>query len=120
MSSETVVLITGANSGIGYQTVQALIETSTEYHIFLGARSSEKSSEAIKKLEEEVPDTISKITSVVIDIDSDESIEKLYEEVKAKVDHIDVLINNAGKSLPLTSFIKLIYYARGGARRDRP
>jgi len=100
MSSETIVLITGANSGIGYETVKCLLESSKAYHVFLGARSAEKASDAISKLKKEVPNSMSKLTGVVIDIESDESIEKLYKHVGTKVEHIDALINNAGQSIP--------------------
>ena len=115
MSSSTVVLITGANSGIGYTTVRELLDSSQPYHIFLGARSFEKASEAISKLQKEVPNSTSQLTPVVVDIETDESIEKLYKEVEGKVDHIDVLINNAGM-LHLSFHI---LYRRGETHADR-
>ncbi len=98
--STTVVLITGANTGIGYETVKALLQSREEkkYHILLGARSGEKGSEAVKKLKEEISSTRSEIEAVLIDIDGDESIERLVKEVEGKVGRVDVLINNAGTS----------------------
>ena len=97
MSSKTVVLITGANTGIGYETVRALLHSSTAYHILLGARSAKKSEDAAERLRDEEPNSASTIDGVVVDIESDESIGKCLKDVEALVDHVDVLINNAGR-----------------------
>ncbi|OCF30686.1 hypothetical protein I316_07650 [Kwoniella heveanensis BCC8398] len=105
----TIVLITGANTGIGYQTVLALLQSTKNeqrgYTILLGARSEAKAIDAIAKLKAEVSysSTIHKRMSdlipIAVDLDSDESIAHAFDSVRDKVDRIDVLINNAGVEL---------------------
>lgn len=97
MAEKPVVFITGANTGIGYETVRALAgETARAYHIFLGSRSVDKGNDAAAKLRAEFPETKSVIEVLQIDVSSDESINAAYETVKAGPGYIDVLVNNAG------------------------
>ncbi|WWC69933.1 uncharacterized protein I206_103877 [Kwoniella pini CBS 10737] len=97
----TVVIITGANSGIGYQTALSLIRSVDKgYTIFIGARSKSKAEEAIftLKKEKEVKLDLSNLIPLVIDLESDESIKNCYDYVKSKTNIVDVLVNNAGSS----------------------
>lgn len=57
MSTKRIVLITGANTGIGYETVKQLLESGRPYHIILGSRSPDKGDEAIARLKDEYPAT---------------------------------------------------------------
>ena len=93
-----IVLVTGANNGIGYETVKALFQsTKATYHIFLGSRSIEKGNKALEALKAEVPDTKSSVELLQLDLTDDVSIESAYDTVRNKRDHIDTLVNNAGK-----------------------
>lgn len=96
MASSKVILITGGNNGIGYETVKALLQSDKVYHVLLGSRSLEKAKRAIEALHKECPESTSTVEAVQIDLTSDESIKKAFEQVKASPGHIDVLINNAG------------------------
>lgn len=96
MASPKVVLITGGNNGIGYETVKALMQSKKAYHILLGSRSLEKAKLAIETLQKECPDSPNTVEIVQVDLTSDESIEKAFKQVKASPGHLDVLINNAG------------------------
>ncbi|KAJ6789766.1 hypothetical protein PWT90_06471 [Aphanocladium album] len=102
MADKTVVFITGANTGIGYETVRALVgETARAYHVYLGSRSVERGNEAAEKLRAEFPETESVIEVIQIDVSSDESIDAAYETIKAGPGYIDVLVNNAGHALQM-------------------
>jgi NAD(P)-dependent dehydrogenase (short-subunit alcohol dehydrogenase family) len=96
MASRKIVLVTGGNNGIGYETVKALLQSSKPYHILMGSRSLEKAQAATANLEKECPETTNTFETLQVDLNSDESIEKAYEQVKSKHGYIDTLINNAG------------------------
>ena len=100
MSQKQVVLITGANTGIGYQTVRSLSSSSTPYDIIVSSRSPSKVDEAIKLAKAEFPSSKSELHALEVDIESDDSINKAFEETSSKFDHIDILVNNAGTSRP--------------------
>ncbi|OAA59270.1 NAD(P)-binding domain protein [Cordyceps fumosorosea ARSEF 2679] len=105
MAEKTVVFITGANTGIGYETVRALVgQTARTYHVFLGSRSVEKGNAAASALRAEFPQTTSVVEVIQIDVSSDESINAAYETVKASPGYVDVLVNNAGNSLEMKMF----------------
>lgn len=98
MASRTVAFITGGNSGIGYEAVKALLVSKKSYHIFLGSRSIEKGKLAIESLKKECPSSTNTMELVELDLTSDESIEKAFEQVKKGPGRLDALVNNAGKS----------------------
>ncbi len=97
-ASRNIALVTGGNNGIGYEIVKALFGSTKPYHILMGSRSMEKANIAVEKLKAECPDSTNSVEIVRVDLTSDESIEKAYEQVKASPGHIDTLINNAGVS----------------------
>jgi short-subunit dehydrogenase len=96
MASRKIVLVTGGNNGIGYEAVKALLQSSKSYHILMGSRSLEKAKIASANLQKECPETTNTFETLQVDLNSDESIEKAYEQVKSKQGYIDTLINNAG------------------------
>ena len=103
--SEELTEVLGGNSGIGYETVKALLESDKSYRILLGARSLEKANLAIENLHKECPDVKNTVEALQVDLISDESIEKAFEQVKANPGHLDILVNNAGAVNPMTLHI---------------
>jgi NAD(P)-dependent dehydrogenase (short-subunit alcohol dehydrogenase family) len=102
-----IVLITGANSGIGYETVKTFIQSPNSYHVYLGSRYLENGRKALQKIQGETPGATNTVELLQIDLSSDESIEKAFEEVKKGPGRLDVLINNAGKHVALDLYLKL-------------
>ncbi|KAI5866008.1 short-chain dehydrogenase [Durotheca rogersii] len=95
-SNKPLILITGANQGLGYATAKILADTG-KYHVILGSRSVAKGEEAIAKLKSENADVdTSALTPVVLDVTDDASIEAARDLVKEKFGHLDILINSAG------------------------
>jgi NAD(P)-dependent dehydrogenase (short-subunit alcohol dehydrogenase family) len=109
MAQADVVLITGANTGIGYQIVRALASSEKAYDIIVAGRSLDKAQAAIDSAKAEFSSTKSKLYPLQVDLESDESINAAFEKVKTQFSRVDVLINNAGKVHHYVFIILLAY-----------
>lgn len=89
-----IVLVTGANTGIGFEAVKALYNSPQEYRIIVGSRDLQKGKAAIASLE--LSTSKNTLTHVQIDLTDDTSIENCYKTVTENFGRIDTLINNAG------------------------
>lgn len=98
MADKHIVLITGANTGLGLEVVKALYKSDASYEIILGSRSVENANEAIATVKQESQASKSNLSSVQVDISSDDSIRKAFEQVKSQFGRLDTLVNNAGAS----------------------
>ena len=88
------VLITGANSGIGFEAALELARQGAE--VILPARSESKANDAIARIHREVPNA--KLTPAILDLASLASIRQFAAFIDAKFpgQSLDLLINNAG------------------------
>lgn len=93
-SDQTIVLITGANQGIGFEIAKKLGTEHKDYHIIASGRRLEAVEDAAAKLRE----LGCSAEALVLDQDSDESITQAAETILDKHGRLDVLINNAGIS----------------------
>ena len=84
-----IALVTGGNRGIGYAVAQGLLQKG--YEVIITSRSLDKAQEAAKKLQ-----TLGKVIAIELDIADDNSIEQALINLNQKIDHLDILINNAG------------------------
>lgn len=113
MADKTIVVVTGANTGLGYEIVRSLCGSDHAYHILLGGRSVEKARNASEDANTEFPNTQSSIQAVQIDIEDDASIDALFKDVESRYGRVDVLVNNAGTSVPIPhSFLDTYRYRR--------
>ncbi len=85
-----VIIVTGGNSGLGYESVKAFAEKGAE--VILASRSVEKG-ETAKTAIGKIP---GKIVVMPLDLMDLSSIRKFAEDYKAKYKRLDVLLNNAG------------------------
>jgi NAD(P)-dependent dehydrogenase (short-subunit alcohol dehydrogenase family) len=96
MSSNPVVMITGANTGLGCETLKALCRSSKAYTILLGGRNLENANAAVQTAQRDFPTSPSVLTAVQVDVESDNSISQVFEYVAKQFGRVDILINNAG------------------------
>ncbi|KAH6952289.1 hypothetical protein BKA56DRAFT_625813 [Ilyonectria sp. MPI-CAGE-AT-0026] len=94
--NKRIILITGANSGIGYDTSYALANDSPDNHIIMGARSSVKGLAALNEIQARKP--AGTLSFLELDITSDESIKAAAQKLESDFGALDVLVNNAGIS----------------------
>lgn len=93
-----IILVTGANRGIGFAIVQALASNpeTANSTILLGCRDGEKGQLAIEELRQlRIASSVHAIT-ITIDVTSDTSIRNAVASVEQQYGYLDVLINNAG------------------------
>lgn len=117
MTDSPIVLITGGNTGIGYESVKALYASPQPHTILMGSRSLEKAESSISKLKAEVLESKSEVVPIQIDIENDASIEKAFGEVESKYGRVDTLVNNAGKCLPFPRSYDNLIHGRWIIRR---
>ena len=79
-----VILLTGASSGIGYQTAESLAK---EGHIVYGAARRIEKMEDLKQFG---------VKSIYLDVTDENSIKNVVDTIIGNEGRIDVLINNAG------------------------
>ncbi|KAI9769743.1 MAG: putative secondary metabolism biosynthetic enzyme [Geoglossum umbratile] len=95
MASKIVVLITGANQGVGFETARNLLLSSTDYHVLLGTRDAAKGEAAAKALQL-LPGLKGSVSHVQIDVTNDSSVDAAAAQVDATHGRLDTLVNNAG------------------------
>ena len=83
--TKNVVLVTGANTDMGWELVKSLLQFNNPYHIFLGCRSIEKREAGIKTLHTDVPTTNSTVELFRVGLESDDSISSAFEKVKPEL-----------------------------------
>src|SRR5271155_153287 len=86
-----VVVITGANTGLGYETAAAL--AGHRAHVVLAVRNLDKGKDAAARIAADSPHA--DIAVQELDLTSLESIRGAAEQLRSSYDRIDLLINNA-------------------------
>ncbi|MBH23232.1 MAG: short-chain dehydrogenase [Myxococcales bacterium] len=87
-----VVVITGANSGIGLEAARALAREGA--HVVLACRNQAKGRDALQRLQRELPDAQLELGS--LDLADLASIRAFAAHVRETHERLDLLINNAG------------------------
>jgi NAD(P)-dependent dehydrogenase (short-subunit alcohol dehydrogenase family) len=90
-SGKTMV-VTGANSGLGYEATRALAAKGA--HVVMAVRSPERGREAARDVREAVPDA--DLTLARLDLADLDSVRRFSDWFRAEFDDCHVLANNAG------------------------
>ncbi|MDQ1096681.1 MULTISPECIES: SDR family NAD(P)-dependent oxidoreductase [Chryseobacterium] len=84
-----VALVSGANTGVGFQIAKALTENG--YKVYAGSRNLQKGEAAVEKLGE-------KAQAIQLDITDPESIRKAVQTIENEHGYLTLLVNNAAVS----------------------
>ncbi|RDC58411.1 SDR family NAD(P)-dependent oxidoreductase [Pedobacter chinensis] len=93
-------IVTGANTGIGYETAKALYEAGA--HVTIAVRNAHKASEAVNKIQSETKGK-GKLDFGILNLANLAQIKSFADEFKNKHQQLDILINNAGVMIPPAS-----------------
>lgn len=91
-----VAVVTGGNSGLGYQTSLALAEKDAT--VILAVRNLNKGREAADKIKAVVPNA--KVSVMQLNLNSLTSVKAFSQEFKTNYSRLSILINNAGIMMP--------------------
>lgn len=81
-----IALVTGGNSGIGYETVKALANTGA--HVIVGARDAGKAEDKLAQLKN--------VSFIPLDLADPASVDQFAERILSRHRSLHILINNAG------------------------
>ncbi|MEJ5089070.1 SDR family NAD(P)-dependent oxidoreductase [Sphingobacterium faecium] len=88
-SKKRVALVTGANTGVGFQIAKALIENN--YTVFVGARNLENGINAASQLGNNA-------IAIELDVTKQNTISAAVEKIQTQFGKLNLLVNNAGIS----------------------
>jgi len=90
--TDKIAVVTGANTGLGYQTTRALAGAGAK--VVIAARNLKKAETSRTKVLEEHPDA--QLEILEIDLASLASVARAAGELVARQPSVDILVNNAG------------------------
>lgn len=102
MVNQTTAIITGANSGVGFETSRAFAQKGIR--VIMACRSEEKGEKAKVDILKEYPDAL--LDVMELDLSSMDSIRKFAAQYQGIYSKLDLLINNAGVMMPPLSRTK--------------
>ena len=91
-----VVIVTGANSGIGFEITKALVAKGAT--VIMACRNLDKARQAAASLQKTVPNA--KLDIIQLDLADLASVKQFSETFNNKYSSLDLLINNAGIMIP--------------------
>jgi NAD(P)-dependent dehydrogenase (short-subunit alcohol dehydrogenase family) len=87
-----LMLITGANSGIGLEAARLLAQRGA--HVVLACRNVERGEHALRRIAGYAPDA--QLELLHLDVSDLASVRRAVDVFRERHDHLDVLVNNAG------------------------
>ncbi|MCD6064528.1 MAG: Estradiol 17-beta-dehydrogenase [Flavipsychrobacter sp.] len=91
-NTEKCALVTGGTSGIGYELAKLFAKDG--YDLVIVARDENELSQTAEELKQQFA---VHVTTLAKDLFKTETSQEIYDEVKAKGLHVNVLVNNAGQ-----------------------
>lgn len=100
--SGRVAIVTGANTGIGWETARVLAERGAE--VILACRNPSKAADAVARIRAAAPS--SKVRAEALDLSDLESVKAFAARFTEQHQRLDLLIDNAGVMVPPESKTK--------------
>ncbi|KAI3407174.2 hypothetical protein KGF56_000014 [Candida oxycetoniae] len=98
-----VVIVTGGNTGVGYQTVKSLAGT-TKAKLYIFSRNKEKTLKAIEQIQSEISKEYNvdnrEINFIPLDLGNLTTIKSTVDQFLKQEDRLDIIIHNAGVMVP--------------------
>lgn len=94
--SGKVAIVTGANSGTGFETARELARKGAT--VVLACRSQSRGETAVSQISNENPNA--KVELLLLDLGDLASVRRFSDEFNGRYDRLDLLINNAGVMIP--------------------
>lgn len=93
--AKKTVIITGGNTGLGFEAAQVIAGSSHEWHVLIAARSQHRGNEAVNELIRITGNA--NISAMVLDLSSSSSIHRFAEQFsKAGIPPLHAIVCNAG------------------------
>ncbi|KAL9603895.1 MAG: hypothetical protein Q9219_000833 [cf. Caloplaca sp. 3 TL-2023] len=93
-AGQKIVLITGANQGVGFECARFLLFSPT-YHVILGSRSLSNGQAALSSLLAS-PELKGTASTIQLDVTSESSVSAAVSHTTSTYGRLDILVNNAG------------------------
>ena len=87
-----VIIVTGGNSGLGYEAVKAFAAKGAE--VIMASRNAQKAETATAEIMKENP--FGKVIVMELDLGSLDSVKNFATAFKKQYERLDILLNNAG------------------------
>ncbi|RMH69051.1 MAG: SDR family NAD(P)-dependent oxidoreductase [Gemmatimonadetes bacterium] len=91
-----IVIVTGANTGIGFETARALAEK--QAMVILACRNETKGQQAIDRIQQKYPQAV--VQLMKLDLSRQQAVREFARQFQQRYDRLDLLINNAGVMVP--------------------
>jgi NAD(P)-dependent dehydrogenase (short-subunit alcohol dehydrogenase family) len=91
-----VAIVTGANSGIGYEMARAL--ACKDATVILACRNKEKAEASVRQIAQEYPSA--KVELMQLDLSDLASVRRFADQFTGRYARLDILLNNAGIMVP--------------------
>eukprot|EP01040_Poterioochromonas_malhamensis_P013042 gene13042-14306_t len=101
-AKDKYVIVTGGNSGLGFESSRALAEYGA--HVVIACRNPQLGKEAVDKIKAKHPNA--DVSTMVLDLASLASVAQFAEEYRATKKPLHILLNNAGVMACPKSFTK--------------
>jgi NAD(P)-dependent dehydrogenase (short-subunit alcohol dehydrogenase family) len=91
-----VAIVTGANSGIGFEAAKALAEKGA--HVIVASRNKQRGQQAVANIAKAAPQA--SVELMLLDLASLASVKEFVTDFTGRFDRLDLLLNNAGVMMP--------------------